>query len=1174
MAANLLDLAVLGLGSALTLLGQLYTKFSQLKEGRELCISLHDRLKAFADELKDVAPETLQSENLLPQLQNLIREFADTVTIYAESNFAKRVMKADKFAGQVKIYNERLDSIVAMLSVNRTVLLVEWRSQFQHDSDKMISELATINKHNREIWMAIKQLPTKKDVEDMVLVIKRELLDHDDISNPESIPSPLDPVMHSIVNVAEKKFLDGKAVQIPPPWLIAADEVTTAADPIDSEGQSEILVGDWQGVPVAIKRFNVVDDNPVFDKHFRIWRTLLHPHVAQLYGAGSHDGAPFFAYEYSEKQVWRLLYQAAVGLEYLHKKHVVHGNLSCSKFLVTDQGDIKLFGFGASYVRIDNRSNSIKPETREEFAAPECIGIGPNSKDCGFRHSPSFESGVYSFGLTIMEAVAKKHPLDGMTLKEILALKRQNQLRRPEGMSGKAWNLVQQMCVCDPTQRVSLTYVKERLARGDIDRVKNLIGVANEDGNTPLIVAARRGHLDVVEYLVDLGVDIDKQDSNGNTPLLLAARWGKLDVVQYLVEEGADIEIQNKSGRTPLIWAALNDHLDVVKYLVEQGAFKEKAEEFDNTPLMHAAGHGHLDVVRYLVEQGVDKDKRDCNNHTALMWAVVNCRPDVVKYLVEQGADKEVQNKLGHTPLIWAATSGNLDEVRCLVEHGVEKDKRDYNGKTALIWAAANGKPNVVKYLVDHGADKDVRSNDGGTPLMWAALHGHLDVVRYLVEQGVNKDKRDYDGLSSLSIAAVKGHIDMVRYLVEQGADMYGKTAVIWAAQNGNLAAIQKLIRNKADPTGLDNDGNSVLLVLLNHPDITEDELVPVANLLLEHGTPLLPNNEGKSAGSVAEIKGFRRISALVKEYSPVNPGCDLGVLVKEFAPKPQPASASLDGLEAETNPTWFIPPDDVAKVGAALACTGLGMVYRAKWAYTDVVVKEVSVVELRRFLKEVNTWRNLRHTNVVPFYGANHRKEPYFIVSQYAAKGELVPYLKSEKDQGRNIVWRKFNEIAAGLGYLHSREIVHGDLKGNNIVVNDNGTAMLTDFGLSFQESGSCSIKDMKDKLGAMAWRAPEFAHMTVMTPTRKSDVYSLGMCIIEAVTLKNPWSGYDNEEIRHFLRNGVVSVTKPDEMTESQWELVEWMIAVSPDDRPNLSEVVQKLEEFANDEEYEHDQ
>ncbi|POM68160.1 Serine/threonine protein Kinase [Phytophthora palmivora] len=268
MAANLLDLAAPGLGSALTLLGQLYTKFSQLKEGRELCISLHDRLKAFADELEDVTPETLQSENLLPQLQNLIHEFADTVTRYADqSNFVKRVMKANKFAEEVKVYNEQLDSIIALMSVKRTVVLVEWRTQFQRDADKMTDQLTTINGLQREIWKAIKQLPTKKDVEDMVLVTKRELLDHDDSSDPVNTQPPLDPVMRSIVNIAEGKFLDGKAVQSPPPWLIAEDEVTTTNDPIDSEGLTQIFVGEWQGVPVAVKRFDVVGDNPVFDKH-------------------------------------------------------------------------------------------------------------------------------------------------------------------------------------------------------------------------------------------------------------------------------------------------------------------------------------------------------------------------------------------------------------------------------------------------------------------------------------------------------------------------------------------------------------------------------------------------------------------------------------------------------------------------------------------------------------------------------------------------------------------------------------------------------------------------------------------------------------------------------------------------------------------------------------------
>ncbi|RLN77971.1 hypothetical protein BBJ28_00025713 [Nothophytophthora sp. Chile5] len=160
-----------------------------------------------------------------------------------------------------------------------------------------------------------------------------------------------------------------------------------------------------------------------------------------------------------------MLHQAALGLSYLHRKQVVHGNLSCSKLLVNHQGIVKLFGFGASYVRENNRSNSIRPETREEFAAPECIGIGPDGRDCGVRHSPSFKSDVYSFGLTIVEAIAKKGSLKTMRREDIRELKRSNLLVRPAAMTDDACNLVQRMCLCDPAQRVSLAFVTEQLGQ-------------------------------------------------------------------------------------------------------------------------------------------------------------------------------------------------------------------------------------------------------------------------------------------------------------------------------------------------------------------------------------------------------------------------------------------------------------------------------------------------------------------------------------------------------------------------------------------------------------------------------------------------------------------------------------------------------------------------------------
>lgn len=477
MTENLINLAVPGLGSALALLSKLYAKYSQLKEGEELCKGLHERLVAFANQLKNIASDTYQAEDLLPRLQTLIEEYSETVEKYAnESNFVKRAIKSDKFATKIKIYNECLDSIIAMITVNQTVTLVEWRAKYDQDTTSMTSQLNEMNNLQREILRGLRKLPNQ--IEETVLEAKREMQEVSDDSDSESTPQPLDPVLRAIVNVAEKVFLDGRVVQNPPFWLIAADEVTTSRE-IDSKGSTKIFMGEWQGVCVAVKKFFVSGENPVFNKHYKVWHTLQHPHVAQLYGAGSDEGVPFFVYEYANRQsldrywdqlsqqdIFRLLHQTALGLSYLHKKHIVHGNLSCSKLLVTDQGTVKLFGFGASYVRENDKSNSIKPVTREDFAAPECVGIGPD----GVRHSPRFESDVYSFGLTIYEAISKTNPFHGISCDEMREVKRSNQLQKPQAMSSKAWILIQQMCLYDPTKRISLAFVTEQLgqlARGD-----------------------------------------------------------------------------------------------------------------------------------------------------------------------------------------------------------------------------------------------------------------------------------------------------------------------------------------------------------------------------------------------------------------------------------------------------------------------------------------------------------------------------------------------------------------------------------------------------------------------------------------------------------------------------------------------------------------------------------
>jgi ankyrin repeat protein len=130
--------------------------------------------------------------------------------------------------------------------------------------------------------------------------------------------------------------------------------------------------------------------------------------------------------------------------------------------------------------------------------------------------------------------------------------------------------------------------------RGDIDAVRSSCAEANVDinlphqserGGTALYVAAQKGHLEVVQRLVQHGADKDRATYDGWTPLFTAAEQGRLAVVQYLVQLGADKDQAGNLGWTPLWIAAARGCFEVVQYLVQQGADKEKADNSGRTPL-------------------------------------------------------------------------------------------------------------------------------------------------------------------------------------------------------------------------------------------------------------------------------------------------------------------------------------------------------------------------------------------------------------------------------------------------------------------------------------------------------------------------------------------------------------------------------------------------------------
>lgn len=117
---------------------------------------------------------------------------------------------------------------------------------------------------------------------------------------------------------------------------------------------------------------------------------------------------------------------------------------------------------------------------------------------------------------------------------------------------------------------------------------------------TPLMYASRKGHANIVRFLLSKGADVDAINTDGNTALLIASYWGHSSVVKNLINKGANLNIQNKDLRAALHAAVAGEKLEIVKLLVQKGADTNLKDEADRTPLDLAKKRGSAAIVEFL----------------------------------------------------------------------------------------------------------------------------------------------------------------------------------------------------------------------------------------------------------------------------------------------------------------------------------------------------------------------------------------------------------------------------------------------------------------------------------------------------------------------------------------------------------------------------------------------
>ena len=263
--------------------------------------------------------------------------------------------------------------------------------------------------------------------------------------------------------------------------------------------------------------------------------------------------------------------------------------------------------------------------------------------------------------------------------------------------------------------------------------------LANASAGPDLNDAASSGNLSVVSDMIAHGVPVNAgKGSYKFTPLMGAEYGGHVDVLDYLLAHGAQIDQGDSEGSTVLLHSCNDDRTEIALALLKAGANPNIGSRFHRYPLMYAAEKGNDTIVAALIAAHADLEAT-CNEGTAISWALTSGKVSTVQLLLQAGAKTDAQDAKGYTVLS-RAIFGNDDAMfHALLEAHAGLEVRDKRGQTPLIQAAACNANDLAEELVQAGADINAVDNQGETALTRAGDSGDSDLVNFLAGKGAKR---------------------------------------------------------------------------------------------------------------------------------------------------------------------------------------------------------------------------------------------------------------------------------------------------------------------------------------------------------------------------------------------------------------------------------------------------
>ncbi|KAF9784386.1 kinase-like domain-containing protein [Thelephora terrestris] len=255
----------------------------------------------------------------------------------------------------------------------------------------------------------------------------------------------------------------------------------------------------------------------------------------------------------------------------------------------------------------------------------------------------------------------------------------------------------------------------------------------------------------------------------------------------------------------------------------------------------------------------------------------------------------------------------------------------------------------------------------------------------------------------------------------------------------------------------------------------------------------------------------------------------------------------------------------------------GYADVWKGQYQDCHVAVKVLRVCAsnnfekiTRRFCKEAVAWKSLRHPNVLPLLGVMMRDRCFVMVSEWMNNGNIKEFIRDNRDVNR---FELLKDVTVGLMYMHSQAMVHGDLKGANILVDDNGRARIADFGLLtvVSDPAYATASSSVATAGTLPWMSPELLApedfgLKDSRPTKESDCYALGMVILEVLSGRAPYNQFRDVIVIRMITGGK-RPERPERpwFTDDLWRTLEQCWSPQPTDRPTIQSILEFLERVA---------